>query len=50
MHAKEDHIDVLCHAAVEPVKAVDFMKDWLCIIEELDPPMLVSELDTTVSV
>ena len=42
---KDELIDLLFHAAVERVKAVDVMRDWLCIIEELDLPMLVSELD-----
>ena len=41
----DELVDVLFHAAVERVKAVDVMRDWLCIIEERNPPMLVSELD-----
>ena len=46
MLPKDELIDVLFHAAVERVKAVDVMRDWLYIIDELDPPMLVSELDS----
>ena len=39
----DELIDTLFHEAVERVKAVDVMRDWLCIIE--DPPMTVSELE-----
>ena len=45
MLSTDELIDMLFHDAVERVKAVDVMRDWLCIIEELNPPMTVSEFD-----